>query len=291
MSWRTVVVSSRSKLELKNGYLVIRSDTVKRVHLDEISVLVIENTGSAVTAALLEALWENKTVVIFCDHKRNPGAQLLPYYNSFDCSARVNTQIQWTQDIKDLVWTEIIKEKIRKQAQVIEKLNLRNSDLLYGYIDEIETGDSTNREGHAAKVYFNSLFGSSFSRSDGCFTNSALNYGYGLLLSLVNREIVANGYLTQLGLFHKNVFNQFNLSSDLMEPFRPLFDLIVYSMPKGTDLEHEDKLFLLNTLNERVQIGKAKQTVINAVGIYVKSILDALDNNDLSLIKFYEYEF
>lgn len=291
MSWRTVVVSSRSKLELKNGYLVIRSDTVKRVHIDEISVLVIENTGSAVTAALLEALWENKTVVVFCDHKRNPGAQLLPYYNSFDCSARVNTQIQWTQDVKDLVWTEIIKEKIRKQAQAIEKLNLKNSDLLYSYIDEIETGDSTNREGHAAKVYFNSLFGSSFSRSDDCFTNSALNYGYGLLLSLVNREIVANGYLTQLGLFHKNVFNQFNLSSDLMEPFRPLFDLIVYSMPKGTDLEHEDKLFLLNTLNERVQIGKAKQTVINAVGIYVKSILDALDNNDLSLIKFYEYEF
>ena len=288
MSWRTVVVSSRSKLELKNGYLVIRSDTVKRVHIDEISVLVIENTGSAVTAALLEALWENKTVVVFCDHKRNPGAQLLPYYNSFDCSARVNTQIQWTQDVKDLVWTEIIKEKIRKQAQAIEKLNLKNSDLLYSYIDEIETGDSTNREGHAAKVYFNSLFGSSFSRSDDCFTNSALNYGYGLLLSLVNREIVANGYLTQLGLFHKNVFNQFNLSSDLMEPFRPLFDLIVYSMPKGTDLEHEDKLFLLNTLNERVQIGKAKQTVIN---IYVKSILDALDNNDLSLIKFYEYEF
>lgn len=291
MSWRTVVVSSRSKLELKNRYLVIRSDTVKRVHLDEISVLVIENTGSAVTAALLEALWENKTVVIFCDHKRNPGAQLLPYYNSFDCSARVSTQIQWTQDIKDLVWTEIIREKIRKQAQVIEKLNLKNSNLLYSYIEEIETGDSTNREGHAAKVYFNSLFGSSFSRSDDCFTNSALNYGYGLLLSLVNREIVANGYLTQLGLFHKNVFNQFNLSSDLMEPFRPLFDLIVYSMPKGNDLEHEDKLFLLNTLNERVQIGKSKQTVINAVGIYVKSVLDALDNNDLSLIKFYEYEF
>ena len=291
MSWRTVVVSSRSKLELKNGYLVIRSDTVKRVHIDEISVLVIENTGSAVTAALLEALWENKTVVVFCDHKRNPGAQLLPYYNSFDCSARVNTQIQWTQDVKDLVWTEIIKEKIRKQAQAIEKLNLKNSDLLYSYIDEIETGDSTNREGHAAKVYFNSLFGSSFSRSDDCFTNSALNYGYGLLLSLVNREIVANGYLTQLGLFHKNVFNQFNLSSDLMEPFRPLFDLIVYSMPKGNDLEHDDKLFLLNTLNERVQIGKSKQTVINAVGIYVKSVLDALDNNDLSLIKFYEYEF
>lgn len=285
------MVSSRAKLELKNGYLVIRSENTKRVHLDEISVLVIENTGSAVTAALLEALWENKTAVVFCDHKRNPGAQLLPYYNSFDCSARVNSQIQWNKEFKDLVWTEIIKEKIRKQAQVLEKLCLKNSDLLFGYADEVEIGDSTNREGHAAKVYFNSLFGSSFSRSDECFTNYALNYGYGLLLSLVNRDIVANGYLTQLGLFHRNVFNQFNLSSDLMEPFRPLFDLVVYSMPKGDELEHEDKMFLLSTLNERVHIMKSKQTVVNTVGIYVKSVLDALDNEDLSLIRFYDYEF
>ena len=291
MSWRTVVVSSRSKLELKNGFLVIRNDKIKRVHLDEISVLVIENTGSAITAALLEALWENKTTVIFCDHKRNPGAQLLPLYNSFDCSARVNSQIQWNQDFKDLVWTEIIKEKIRKQAAVLEKLDLKNISLLANYINEIEVGDATNREGLAAKVYFNSLFGSSFSRSDECFTNYALNYGYSLLLSIVNREVVANGYLTQLGLFHKNIFNQFNLSSDLMEPFRPLFDIMVYSMPKGEELEHEDKLYLLNTLNERVFIGKAKQTITNAIGIYVKSVLDALDNNDLSLIRFYDYEF
>lgn len=291
MSWRSVVINSRAKLELKNGYLVIRSDKVKRVHVDEISVLIIENTGCAVTVALLEALWENKTAVIFCDSKRNPGAQLLPYYNSFDCSARLASQVQWSNEIKALVWTEIIKEKIRKQAKVLQANNLKNSDLLLSYVDEIEIGDATNREGHAARVYFNSLFGSSFSRSNDDFINSALNYGYGILLSLVNREIVANGYLTQLGLFHKNIFNQFNLASDLMEPFRPVFDSIVYTMPKGNELEHADKLFILNTLTKRVVIGKAHQTIDNAIAIYVKSVLDALDNNDVSLIRFYDYEF
>ena len=79
MSWRTVVISSRTKLELKNNYLVIRGDTIKRVFIDEISVLIIENTGCAVTAALLATLWEKKVAVIFCDAKRNPGAQLLPF--------------------------------------------------------------------------------------------------------------------------------------------------------------------------------------------------------------------
>lgn len=291
MSWRSVVVNSRAKLELKNGYLVIRSDKIRRVHIDEISVLIIENTGCAITVALLEALWENKTAVIFCDNKRNPGAQLIPYYNSFDCSARVASQVQWSSEIKTLVWTEIIKEKIRKQAKVLNVNKLKNAELLDSYVDEVEIGDVTNREGHAARVYFNSLFGSSFSRSNDDFVNAALNYGYGILLSLVNREIVSNGYLTQLGLFHKNIFNQFNLASDLMEPFRPIFDSIVYAMPKGNELEQGDKLFILNTLTKRVFIGKTHQTVDNAIAIYIKSVLDALDNKDVSLIRFYDYEF
>ena len=89
MGWRTIVVHSRAKLELKNNYLVIRGETVTRVHLDEISILMIENTGSAVTVSLLEALWTKKICVIFCDRRRNPGAQLIPYYNSHDCSSKI----------------------------------------------------------------------------------------------------------------------------------------------------------------------------------------------------------
>ena len=114
MGWRTVVVNSRAKLELKNNYLVIRGETVTRVFLDEISILMIENTGSAVTVSLLEALWSKKIAVIFCDKRRYPGAQLIPYYNSFDCSSKVQSQIKWSQYIKDLVWSEIVKEKINQ---------------------------------------------------------------------------------------------------------------------------------------------------------------------------------
>ena len=124
-------------------------------------------------------------------------------------------------DIKKHVWAEIVAEKIRKQALHLQHWKCEEADLLYQYINEIEFGDVTNREGHAAKVYFNALFGMDFTRSAENVTNAALNYGYSLLLSTFNRCVVANGYITQLGLFHDNVFNQFNLACDLMEPFRP----------------------------------------------------------------------
>ena len=121
-------------------------------------------------------------------------------------------------------------EKIRKQALHLQHWKREEADLLYQYINEIEFGDVTNREGHAAKVYFNALFGMDFTRSAENVTNAALNYGYSLLLSTFNRCVVANGYITQLGLFHDNVFNQFNLACNLMEPFRPLVDLKVKKM-------------------------------------------------------------
>lgn len=293
MGWRTVVVSSRSKLELKNNYLVIRSDTVKRIHIDEISVLLIENTGCALTASLLELLWSKKVAVIFCDRKRNPGAQLIPYYNSHDCSARTFAQINWDDSHKKKVWALIVKEKIRNQARLLAAIGKKDAaDILFGYIEEVQDGDVSNREGHAAKVYFNSLFGSSFTRDSECFVNFALNYGYGILLSIVNREVVANGYLTQLGIFHKNVYNQFNLSCDIMEPLRPLFDYSVLSLGIHDDeLCHEDKMLILETINKRVSIATMGNTVLNAAGIYTRSVLNALDKQDVNQIRFCDYEF
>ena len=286
-------MSSRSKLELKNNYLVIRADTVRRIHIDEISVLLIENTGCAVTASLLETLWNKKVAIIFCDRKRNPGAQLIPYYNSHDCSARTLAQIKWDDEHKKQVWSAIVREKILNQARLLLSVGKKeSSEILFGYANDIHAGDVTNREGHAAKVYFSSLFGSDFTRDDECFVNYALNYGYGILLSIVNREVVANGYITQLGIFHKNVYNQFNLSCDIMEPFRPLFDSAVIAFgPREGDLGHEDKLSILETLNKRVSIVTMGNTALNAIGIYVRSVLNSLDEQDLTKIRFCDYEF
>ena len=149
--------------------------------------------------------------------------------------------------------------------------------------------DRTNREGHAAKVYFNALFGQDFTRTEDNCINAALNYGYSIVLSAFTREITVNGYLTQLGIFHDNMFNQFNLASDFMEPFRVLVDKKVCKM-ELLEFEHSEKMQLVDILNQEVQIDGRIQYVNNAIKIYCKSVLEALNEDDSSLIRFYKIE-
>ena len=287
MSWRTVVITSRCKLDYKMGFMVVRYEETKKIFLDEIAVLLIENPAVSLTGCLLEALTEKKIRVIFCDAKRIPNAELVPYYNSYDCSRKIKAQIAWTSDLKGAVWADIVAEKIRKQADFLEELEkINEARLLRSYLSQIVPHDLTNREGHAAKVYFNALFGMDFTRSEENITNAALNYGYSIILSAFNREIVAHGYLTQLGIFHDNMFNYFNLSCDLMEPFRILIDRKVKKMG-FTDFTSDEKHTLVNVLNETVTINQSKQTVLNAVKYYSRSVFDALNEGDLSLIQFY----
>ena len=286
MSWRTVIISSTAKLDYQMGYLVIRKDDVTKIHLSEIETVMIESTSVSLTAALLCELTKKKIKVIFCDEKRNPSSELISYYGAHDTSLKVRNQIAWIDDIKKHVWTEIVVEKIRKQALHLQHWKREEADLLYQYINEIEFGDVTNREGHAAKVYFNALFGMDFTRSAENVTNAALNYGYSLLLSTFNRCVVANGYITQLGLFHDNVFNQFNLACYLMEPFRPLVDLKVKKMA-FLFFEKEEKHEMVSLLKEEVTIGNRNEYLTNAIKIYTRSVFDALNDNDVSQIKFY----
>lgn len=193
----------------------------------------------------------------------------------------------WEQTTKDNIWRDIVSEKIRKQADFLRETgNEDQAILLSGYTGQIELADATNREGHAAKVYFNALFGMDFTRSADTAINASLNYGYSFLLSAFNREICANGYLTQFGIFHNNMFNHFNLSCDLMEPFRVLVDRIVYQM-KPTEFGKEQKQELWEMLDQRVNVDGQEQFVMNAIKIYTKSVLDAINDGDSSEIKFY----
>lgn len=287
MSWRIIVISTSAKLDYSMGYMVVRRDTVTKIHINEIHSVIIETTAVSITAALLSELTKHKVKVIFCDEKRNPSSELISYYGSHDTSNKVRNQISWSQDIKTAVWTEIVSEKIRNQMRVLEDFGKTEQEMLREYISNIEFGDTTNREGHAAKVYFNALFGKEFSRSSECNINAALNYGYSIILSTFTREIVANGYITQLGLFHDNMFNQFNLASDLMEPFRTLVDRKVLTLPNDK-FESEEKMELVNLLNKEVCINGRSEYVVNAIKIYTRSIFDALQENDVSLIRFYE---
>ena len=271
-------------------YLVIRNqEGVKRIHLSEISVLMLESTAISLTAYLLCELSKNKIDVVFCDEKRSPYAMLSSLYGSHDTSLKYRKQSAWPQEIKDFVWAELVRAKIIAQVSVLPADRIEAKSALLAFASQIEPGDTTNREGHAAKVYFNSLFGMSFTRSGNDSINAALDYGYSLLLSAFAREITSNGYCTQLGIFHDNMFNHLNLASDLMEPFRPFIDADVKDlMPEK--LEHDEKVAIIQTLNEKVSIDGREQYMLNAIRVYTKSVFDAIEERDISLLKFPAYE-
>ncbi|MGN0514109.1 MAG: type II CRISPR-associated endonuclease Cas1 [Lachnospiraceae bacterium] len=283
------MISNTAKLDYQLGFLVVRGTETTKIHINEIETLIIESTAVSLTAYLLSELIKNKTKVIFCDEKRNPSSELISYYGSHDTSAKIRHQMEWNREEKTLVWTEIVSEKIRNQARFLESVGKKEASMLKEYVKDIAFGDETNREGHAAKVYFNALFGKSFTRAEECPVNAALNYGYSVILSAFNREITANGYITQVGLFHDNMFNQFNLGSDLMEPFRVLVDRVVYNM-KPEIFEKEEKHEVLKLLKKEILIGGRKEYLSNAIRIYVRSVFDALNDHDLSQIKFFENE-
>ena len=287
MSWRTVVITKRCKLDVKLGYLVVRDEETSKIFLDEIALLVIENPAVSLTVCLLEALKEKKIKTVFCDSQHLPMAELVPYSDCYDDVHKVKAQIRWSEETKDLVWAEIIRDKISKQAEFLDELNLsRESRLLRNYSEDIAEGDITNREGHAAKVYFNALFGKEFTCGVTDDINAALNYGYTVIMTMFSREITSSGYLTQLGIFHDNQFNHYNLACDIMEPFRILVDRVVYSFGRG-NFDREQKRGLLDILNSEVTIDNRRQTVINASRVYSRGIFDALSSNDITKIKVY----
>ena len=288
--WRVIVVTGRSKLDLRYNSISIRRDNgTDFIHIGEVNTLILETTTISITAALMCELIKQKVKVIFCDEKSNPHFELLPFYGSHDCSAKIKEQIAWTDFLKESLWTIIVTEKIENQMKLLKKLNKEEYKILQEYASQIEHNDNTNREGHSAKIYFSALFGNNFSRNKENSLNAFLNYGYQLLLSTFNKEIVANGYLTQIGIFHKNMFNYYNLSSDLMEPFRVIVDELAYK-ENPQKFEKDEKRKLQNILNLKFRINNVNHYLSDIIKIYTKSIFDALSANDLSLVRFFEDE-
>lgn len=276
MGFRTVIINSHCKLEYSLNYLVYRGDEEKRIHLSEIETIIIQSTRVAITTSLISELTSRKIKIIFCDSKSNPQGEIMPFYGSFDTSKKINEQIKWSLDKKEEAWKKIIERKIFFQAQLLKQSNHNDEyNLLTSYIKEIKNGDITNREGHAAKVYFNVIFGEGFSRQSSNVINTFLNYGYSIILSAFNREIVSLGYITQLGIHHCNEENEFNLSCDLMEPFRLIVDKFI--LEKEIDNENFKKQ-IIEITKSKVYIDKQLTFFDNAIKIYVQSFFSFMNN-------------
>lgn len=286
MGFRTVVVNSRSKLECRLNFLIVRGETEKRIYINEINTLIVQSTAVSLTAALLSELVRNNVKVVFCDEKCNPSSELLPYYGSHNTSKRIKIQTGWAQEIKDEVWKVLIAKKITSQSELLKKRGFETeSIMLEEYAADVTPGDKTNREGHAAKVYFNCILPEGVTRRGGGFINGCLNYGYAVLLSAINREIVASGYMTQIGVWHDNEFNEFNLGSDMIEPLRTIIDETALTIEPG---DATFKHTMAGALNYEVTFADKKTTLDVAVRQYVKSVLYALEVNDPDEVTFPE---
>lgn len=280
MSFRTVVITKQSKISYKNRFLVVKQENdEKYIHLSEIDTILVDSISVSISAYLLKELADNKINIIFCDEKHNPFGEVVPYYSKHNTSKMIKEQIKWKVSDKDKIWAEIVKNKIMNQALLLKKTKSPKYKLILSYIDEVVDGDKTNREGHAAKVYFNALFGNNFVRNSDDSINVALNYGYAILLSTINKEIINNGYLTQLGIHHKNEFNEFNLTCDLMEPFRIVIDNFVY-YNQDRKLDTEYKLDIVNILNGTFKYQGKNYTLKDIIKMFVKNTLESINNSE-----------
>lgn len=289
MSFRTIVIESRCKLEYSLNYLVCRKGNEElKVLLDEIKTIIVNSTQVSITTSLLAECLDKKIKIIFTDSRHNPTGELVPYQNNFYSYKKIKEQMSFDQESKDILWQYITKEKILNQAK---NLKFAGKDEAYvkliSYIDEVEIGDISHREGHAAKVYFNALFGNHFSRDNDCLINRCLNYGYAIILSAINREIKSLGYLTELGVHHIGESNSFNLGCDLMEPLRAYVDYYVINHMVDDD-NYKSKY--AEMLKEYVKYNDKAIILDNAIKLYVEDLFQYLKTGDLSKITFIKYE-
>lgn len=286
MGWRTVIVNTHSKLSYKNNHLIFKDATrTEMIHLSEVDILLLETTDIVLSTMLIKRLVDENILVIFCDDKRLPTAHLMPYYARHDSSLQLSRQIDWEEAVKAEVWTHIISQKILNQSIYLSACGfIEKSQSVMNLYHSLELFDPSNREGHSARIYFNTLFGKDFNRELDNDINASLDYGYTLLLSMFAREVVLSGCMTQFGLKHANQFNQFNLASDIMEPFRPIIDQIVYENRNHSFVKIKRELFTI--FSDTYQYNNMEMYLTNIVSDYTKKVIKALNNKGKGVPEF-----
>lgn len=237
----------------------------------------------------MNKLTEFNVCTILCGVDHLPKSYIMPINGHYSQSGNIQSQIQWEKDIKQKLHKKIIEAKIYNQIDNLRKNNLDEEVIqaLTRFMMEVDEGDTGNREGLAAKMYFRELFGPDFIRFNEDIINAGLNYGYSIFRSLITSIIVAKGYLPNIGLFHRGKTNMFNLCDDIIEVFRPIVDDYVYNNLKDEVIfkeKHREELIQLVLF--KTKIDNKYQTIYNAINIYIESILNSIENNDLSYFLF-----
>jgi CRISPR-associated protein Cas1 len=289
--FRTVVINEGEHIRIKENWLVVlEKETERRIPLEDIYCLVVDNQQATVTIPAITALTDAGSHVLICNRQHMPVSAIYGYNTHYRPLNVIRRQISLTQDIKDTLWDKVIQAKLINQACVLElrSASSEKSERIRQLSKEIKDGDSGNREGIAAKLYFRALFGTNFIRFNDDGINSALNYGYAIIRSAVAKTLVAYGFSCVLGIHHINENNPFNLADDLMEPFRPLVDMWVDENNEDLydHLTKQQRLELIDLVNHIVLCDNKKMRVRNAVDKYIASFTNAIETGSPSKIKF-----
>ena len=288
---QTLMLTSAVSLSLKDNQMVItfkdNKDTVTR-HIEDIGFVIVNNPNVSITIPLLNELADNNVAVVFCDRRQMPKSMLMTLDGNSTQQETYRFQIEASLPTKKNIWKQLVEGKIKNQALLLNKVG-RNGNVLKQYYSNVKSGDTDNREGAAAREYWNRLFDSQFiRRREGEPPNNLLNYGYTILRAAVARALIGSGLYPAFGVFHKNRYNAFPLADDVMEPYRPFVDEIVYHLyfdGATNELDNNSKSALLRLLFTDVRIGKVTRPLENALSMTTSSLMKMLkgDNDKLVL--------
>ena len=284
MGWRVVYIeeSQRLSLYLDNLKVHLNEDQEILIPLKDINSLICDNYKMTMTVQLLNQCAENNINVVICGIDHQPKMMMIPHSAHHTMSLVLRKQTNWDDAKKQLLHQQIIQCKILNQVRLLKLKLIDDSRLvrIESFISEVEPGDPGNREGLAAKMYFNLMFGSDFIRFESDPVNAGLNYGYAILRSQISKIIYSKGLNASIGIFHKGPSNMFNLSDDIIEPFRPIIDSYVYDhlrLANEFNATHRKDLIRLTT--EKISINNQSHTIFNAMNIMIESIIKYFDDD------------
>ena len=281
---RTLCFSNRGFLRCANQQLVYEMEVAdekqtRSFPIEDLGFVVIETPQVTLTSYAIQALAANNTAVIFCDTTCMPSAVLQPLMMHSTAQKYAQAQLEATEALKNRLWRQTIQAKIRNQAVLLAKTNKSASQKLRNISGKVKNGDPENCEAQAARLYFSSHdLGPTFRRDpDGVMPNAALNYGYAILRAATARALVGSGLICMAGIHHHNQYNSFVLADDIMEPYRPFVDDIVFSQLElfGSSpiLTQSMKATLLGTLTTDVMIEAMRRPLMNALSYTTASLV------------------
>lgn len=285
---KTLYFGNPAYLSLRNAQLVIKLPDVENATalpetlrkqmeitkpIEDIGIVVLDNKQITITSGLLEALLENNCSVITCDSKSMPTGLMLPLYGNTTQNERFREQLNSSLPLRKQLWQQTIQAKINNQASVLKDCKGDEVKCMNVWASDVRSGDPDNLEARAAAYYWKAMFGDidGFTRErEGIPPNNLLNYGYAILRAIIARGLVTSGLLPTLGIHHHNRYNAYCLADDIMEPYRPYVDELVFQLVQkyGEKLEltKEIKTYLLSIPTLDVVIGGKRSPLMIAVG-------------------------